>query len=137
MIATLLRMLFVAQASALCFRDQAHGRELLLISSKNGNRWTFPKGTIEPGETSAEAAAREAFEEAGVEGIVAEQSLGHYFYRKKKRWWPRWVALHAMQVQSESRDFPEAGQRRLRWLPMEKALAEVRPSVRRVARRLP
>lgn len=137
MIDLVLRTLFVAQASALCFRDGERGREVLLVSSKSGNRWTFPKGTIEPGETSREAAVREAFEEAGVEGEISPEVLGHYYYRKGKRWWPRRVAVHALRVQTETKHFPEAGQRRMRWLPMEQAMAEVKPSVGRIAHRLP
>ena len=136
MIDFLLRTLFVAQASALCFRDGSSGRHVLLVSSKNGNRWTFPKGTIEPGETSFQAAAREAFEEAGVQGEIAPEVLGHYYYRKGRRWWPRRVAMHAMRFETETADFPEAGQRRLRWLPFDQALSEVKPAAARIARRL-
>ena len=37
--------------------------------------WTFPSGEIEPGETAAEAAARETKEETGL-GVVAGRILG-------------------------------------------------------------
>ncbi|GAA5923561.1 polyphosphatase DDP1 [Sporobolomyces koalae] len=39
---------------------------LLTSSRKRQARWVFPKGGVEPGETSQQAAAREAWEEAGV-----------------------------------------------------------------------
>lgn len=136
MIRMILRRVFVAQASALCFRDGDEGRELLLVTSKSGNRWTFPKGTIEKGEASHEAAAREAFEEAGVEGDVAREVLGHYYYRKGRRWWPRRVALHSFRVTAESADFPEAGERRRWWVPYEQALDHLKPPVARITRRL-
>ena len=60
---------FVA-ASLACFRD---GRVLL---ARRGtppfeNLWTLPGGMIEPGETAAEAAARELAEETGVTAEVA------------------------------------------------------------------
>ena len=38
--------------------------EFLLVRTSNGERWTFPKGRVERGESMPEAAAREAREEA-------------------------------------------------------------------------
>ena len=40
---------------------------LLLVWNKDFGVWAFPGGYAEPGQTSAECAAREALEEAGVE----------------------------------------------------------------------
>lgn len=45
-----------------------------------GERWTFPKGHCERGENPAQAAAREAREEAGVRGRVEAQPFAHYRY---------------------------------------------------------
>lgn len=44
--------------------------ELLLCRSRRGDAWVPPGGTLEPGETLAVAAAREAVEEAGVAAAV-------------------------------------------------------------------
>ena len=52
-------------AGAVVFRDTAAGRRYLLLRNVKGH-WDFPKGRIEPGETSEEAARREAGEEAGL-----------------------------------------------------------------------
>jgi phosphohistidine phosphatase len=41
-----------------------------------------PKGIHEPGLSSKESAAQEAFEEAGVEGLIGEEAVGHYEYQK-------------------------------------------------------
>ena len=49
-------------------RRDAGGLEFLLVRTSQGGRWTFPKGRIEPGESPSAAAAREAAEEAGVDG---------------------------------------------------------------------
>jgi 8-oxo-dGTP pyrophosphatase MutT (NUDIX family) len=42
------------------------GQEVLLISTRRGTRWQLPKGHLEPGETSEQAAIREILEETGV-----------------------------------------------------------------------
>lgn len=48
------------QALGLCFTPD---REIVLVSADNAF-WTLPGGTLEPGETAAEAFAREVAEEA-------------------------------------------------------------------------
>ncbi|MCA1690130.1 MAG: NUDIX domain-containing protein, partial [Actinobacteria bacterium] len=53
-------------AAAVCWRWESEGLRIGLVSTRDGARWTFPKGHRERGETLAEAAAREAREEAGV-----------------------------------------------------------------------
>ena len=58
----------------------AGGLEFLLVRTSNGERWTFPKGGVEPGESMSQAAAREAREEAGVSGQVGSEPLGVYRY---------------------------------------------------------
>ncbi|HTE90569.1 MAG TPA: NUDIX domain-containing protein [Terriglobales bacterium] len=69
------------QVAAICYRIRSSGIEFLLIRTRSG-RWTFPKGGIEPGLTHAQAAALEAFEEAGVHGRMEEASFTHYIRRK-------------------------------------------------------
>ncbi len=56
------------QVAAICYRLGKRGLEFLLVRTR-GRRWTFPKGSIESGLTNAQAAALEAFEEAGVHGL--------------------------------------------------------------------
>ena len=69
------------QVAAICYRIRSSGVEFLLIRTRSG-RWTFPKGGVEPGLTHAQAAALEAFEEAGVHGRMEEASFTHYIRRK-------------------------------------------------------
>ena len=61
-------------------RRAAGGVEFLLVRTRTGDRWTFPKGGCERGETLAEAAAREAVEEAGAAGRIGEQPIAEYRY---------------------------------------------------------
>ena len=66
--------------AAVCHRRNEGLVELLLVRTKGGERWTFPKGHVEPGERPWEGAAREAHEEAGVEGDVALTPFTRYRY---------------------------------------------------------
>lgn len=70
-----------AVAAAVPVRRRKGGEmEFLLVRTSNGARWTFPKGRVERGESLAEAAAREAGEEAGVTGAIRAEPLGVYRY---------------------------------------------------------
>jgi 8-oxo-dGTP pyrophosphatase MutT (NUDIX family) len=55
---------------------------LVLITSRKSDRWIIPKGYVEKGLSPAESAAKEAYEEAGLIGVVHHQEAGHYRYRK-------------------------------------------------------
>ena len=61
-------------------RLAAGGVEFLLVRTRDGDRWTFPKGGCERGETLAEAAAREAVEEAGAAGRIGAHPIAEYRY---------------------------------------------------------
>ena len=55
------------------------GERILLISTRRGRRWQLPKGHLEPGETSEQAAVREIREETGVDGRIVHP-LPHVRY---------------------------------------------------------
>ena len=71
------------QVAAVCYRLRGDGIEFLLVRTRSGGRWTFPKGGAEPGLTHAQAAALEAFEEAGVHGRIEEASFTNYVRRER------------------------------------------------------
>lgn len=70
------------QVAAVCYRVRRGEIEFLLVRTRGRGRWTFPKGSAEPGLTQAQAAALEAFEEAGVHGRIEESSFARYRGRK-------------------------------------------------------
>ncbi|HSY65320.1 MAG TPA: NUDIX domain-containing protein [Terriglobales bacterium] len=72
------------QVAAVCYRIRNGEIEFLLVRTNSGH-WTFPKGNAEPGLTHAQAAALEAFEEAGVHGRMEEASFTMYVRRKRGR----------------------------------------------------
>ena len=67
----------------MCYRMNGHGIEFLLVRTR-AQRWTFPKGGLEPGLTRAQTAALEAFEEAGVHGRIEEAAFARYTGRKRE-----------------------------------------------------
>src|ERR1700733_9359811 len=71
------------QVAAVCYRFRNRAIEFLLVQTRNRKRWTFPKGGAEPGLSHAQAAALEAFEEAGVHGRIEETPFIEYLrYRR-------------------------------------------------------
>lgn len=64
-------------------RDKEGGIEILLIQDAK-DRWTIPKGHIEPGETAQSTAKREIGEEAGLTDVEMLGWLGkiHFRYRR-------------------------------------------------------
>jgi 8-oxo-dGTP pyrophosphatase MutT (NUDIX family) len=66
------------QVAAVCYRVRGGSIKFLLVQTRGSGRWTFPKGSTEPGLTHAQAAALEAFEEAGVHGKIEETSFARY-----------------------------------------------------------
>src|SRR5579863_6197328 len=79
-IAELRKIAACEQVAAVCYRVNGRGIEFLLVQTRNG-RWTFPKGSSEPGLTHAQTAALEAYEEAGVHGRMEEDCFARYFRR--------------------------------------------------------
>jgi 8-oxo-dGTP pyrophosphatase MutT (NUDIX family) len=71
------------QVAAVCYRMRGGEIEFLLVKTGKG-RWIFPKGSVEPGLTHAQAAALEAFEEAGVHGRMEEASFARYTRRRRR-----------------------------------------------------
>ncbi len=50
---------------AVVYRWDGTKEEYLILRGRRSNKWTFPKGHMEKGETERETAIREVFEEAG------------------------------------------------------------------------
>jgi 8-oxo-dGTP pyrophosphatase MutT (NUDIX family) len=66
------------QVAAVCYRVHDGRLEFLLVQTRRGGRWTFPKGGVEPALTRSQSAALEALEEAGVHGSIEEAPFAQY-----------------------------------------------------------
>jgi len=116
------------QYAALCYRlSGKNAHEVLLITSRDTGRWIIPKGWPMKGKSGPECALREAFEEAGVEGRPAPDPIGVYSYDKvlPKSVQPCIVTVYPVEVTQLNDDFPEKGQRVLKWFKPNKAAGKV------------
>ncbi len=115
------------QVAAVCFRIRRGRIEFLLVQTRGG-RWIFPKGSAEPGLSNAQAAALEAFEEAGVHGRIEESSFARYVRRKavEFRDTPIEITTSAYLCEVSRLDPPPEANRNPSWFSPEKAKRRLR-----------
>lgn len=120
------------QVAALCYRTSPR-LEILLVTSRETRRWVTPKGWPMKGKRDHAAAAVEAFEEAGVDGVVSEEALGSFGYEKVLKTTeirPVTAALYPLEVVILREAWPEKDQRERRWFtPAEAAEAVQEPEL--------
>ncbi len=114
------------QFGAICYRVRKDKPEILLVTSRNRKRWIVPKGWPVDGATPSDAAATEAWEEAGAVGKPSTLCLGIYSYTKlgeaeDEPDLPCVVALFPFKVQKLVSDYPEANERTRRWVTPKRA----------------
>lgn len=118
------------QVAALPYRKGEDGRLLvLLVTSRTTRRWIVPKGWPMKQMKARDAAAREAYEEAGVRGKIASKPFGRFVYEKRAddrhAGPPCEVQVYLLHVKRQVATWPEQHQREQRWLPAEEAAALV------------
>lgn len=111
------------QFGALCYRIRQDKVQILLITSRARKRWIVPKGWPMDKTTPAQAAATEAYEEAGVEGKILPICLGIYSRTEGlvKGDLPCVVALFPLKVKRVRSSYPEMKQRQRKWFSQKKA----------------
>lgn len=123
------------QYAALPWRKRDDGAlEMLLITSRESRRWVIPKGWPMKDMTPQDAAAQEAYEEAGVLGKPSHKTLGVYHYDKRLssgRLQHVRVMVYPLEVR-EARDiWPEMAERDRLWSsPAEAAGLVAEPELR-------
>jgi 8-oxo-dGTP pyrophosphatase MutT (NUDIX family) len=116
------------QYGALPYRQLEDGTlQILLVTSRQSKRWILPKGWPIKGLKPAKSAAREAYEEAGVRGVIAPKAVGSFRYDKTLeddgRIVPCEIHVFPLLVERQHKTWPERLEREVRWLQPSEAVA--------------
>jgi len=98
--------------------------EILLIQDSK-NRWTIPKGHIEPGETAKQTAVREIGEESGLKNVDVLSWLGkiHFKYRRMEKLVLMTTQVYLVQsLDKNERPTKEKWMNGIRWFSFADAL---------------
>ncbi len=115
------------QVAAVCYRRvNSHAEFLLVNTSGDGDKWTFPKGSPDSKLSHSQAAEREAREEAGAVGIIEPRHFHVYIHSKGVFWQPGGVQEYVvkaflMEVRQTRR--PDETDRNPTWFDPEEARA--------------
>ena len=126
---------FYTQSAVIPYQERGGGVEVLMITSRKRKRWVMPKGVKEPDLSPQESAAKEALEEAGIQGAVSKVPIGTYQYDK-------WggtctVDVYAMQVKTVLDEWEESFRDR-EWVSLNEAVRRVsEPELKRIVQLLP
>jgi 8-oxo-dGTP pyrophosphatase MutT (NUDIX family) len=114
------------QAAVIPYRILNGNVQVLLITSRDMGRWIVPKGNVNSRSTPVEVAEREAYEEAGVRGTIANSDpLGFYTYFKRLESGERRAAkveVYLLWVKQQLQKWPERGSRKLSWVSVKEAV---------------
>ena len=116
------------QCAALPFAEEKGELRVLLVTSRETQRWVLPKGWTEKRLSPHALAAKEAFEEAGVVGEVEPRPIGRYRYLKRgprDRVTPCSVRVFPLRVNRLLDDWPERRERQRRWFSAAEAAMAV------------
>ena len=99
------------------FTEDKKDIEVLLIQDSK-NRWTIPKGHIEPGETAKMTARREIEEETGLKNVSILTWLGkiHFKYRRADKLVLMTTQIYLVQA------LDEKWMKGIQWFPFADAL---------------
>jgi len=119
----------IRQSGAIPVRDE----QVCLVSTRSGKRWVVPKGCLEPDKTAGEVALLEAWEEAGLVGMLHPEPVGSYLYEKAGT--THHVTIFLMRVTQVVDNWPERGIRQRQWVTFSQALQQIQdPGLRDLLR---
>jgi 8-oxo-dGTP pyrophosphatase MutT (NUDIX family) len=103
--------------------DRRGGVRILLVTSRETARWIIPKGWPMEGKLPHEAAAIEAYEEAGVVGEPMTRTIGSYEYWKREESASKLcsVAVYPLPIDRLEASWPEDSQRERRFFEIDVA----------------
>ena len=119
------------QYGALPYRfTESSSLEILLVKTPQTRRWIIPKGWPIKGLKPPKSAAREAYEEAGIRGVVRAKSVGTFSYEKRLEEGGAIVLCEVqvfpLKVKRQLKTWPEAHERMARWFEADRSIAVIK-----------
>lgn len=114
-------------SGGIVFRRKGDKIEFLLVQDAK-NRWTIPKGHVEPGEQSKATAEREIREETGLQQMKVLDWLGkiHFRYRRAQSLVLMTTEIFLVRALGETDKLnPEDWMNDCKWLPSNEALDKI------------
>lgn len=113
-------------AGGIVFRPTADNKDIeILLIQDSKDRWTIPKGHIEPGETAKQTAVREIGEESGLKEVEVLGWLGkiHFKYRRADKLVLMTTQVYLVQsLDKNERPTKEKWMNGIRWFSFNEAL---------------
>jgi ADP-ribose pyrophosphatase YjhB (NUDIX family) len=107
------------------FRHDKKGEVEILLIQDSKERWTIPKGHIEPDEPARETARREIFEETGLKEMEVLNWLGkiNFRYRRQQSLVLMTTQIYLVRAKGDTNDLEkEDWMKGIGWFPFNKAL---------------
>jgi 8-oxo-dGTP pyrophosphatase MutT (NUDIX family) len=110
------------------FRRDKNGKVEILLIQDAKNRWTIPKGHVEPGEEPGATAEREIQEETGLQDMEAHVWLGKVNFRYRRGNTLVLMTMHIWLVEGKgdtNKLNPEDWLNDIKWLPAAEAVDKI------------
>lgn len=115
------------QAGSIPFKID-NGNVFVILIRKTNKCWSLPKGVIDGDKTDIEIVVNEAWEEAGIKGIVCHDIITTAEISK-------WgdickIKLFPLKITTLENEFPEAKKRERKWFSLNDAVFNIRNEYR-------